>query len=73
MAGSPVSDPAARTPPQVRPALPADAAGLQDLFARSLLGAAWMPPGVVPDTDFAQNSQGEVSGSAPSPAAPCWA
>ena len=46
--------------PPVRPALPADAAGLQTLFARSLLGAAWLLPGNAPDTDFAQNSQGEA-------------
>ena len=46
--------------PPVRPALLADAAGLQSLFARSLLGADWLPAGIVPDTDFAQNSQGEA-------------
>ena len=65
-----MSAPVLSTAPQVRPALPADAAGLQDLFARSLLGAAWLPAGVVPDIDFAQNSQGEAVWVCGEPAGP---
>ncbi len=56
--------------PAVRPARAVDAPGLQSVFARSLLSAAWLPPGSPPDTDFARNSQGEAVWVCADPAGP---